>query len=165
MPVLHYGSENWILTENLLDRLEAFQAKLVKRALKCPKYLSNTAAVTVLDVPSMRCRILERKLAFLHRVMSGRSSQLSCLVKEIFCDRISSLCLVKACRELEETMKTSFAEAILTGEDVGREEWKKCYREVDKQKMLDRCEKKSPGIVKLAREIGLYWPETVGFLP
>ncbi len=51
IPVLHYGSENWILTENLVDRLEALQAELVKRALKWPKHLSNTAAVTVLDVP------------------------------------------------------------------------------------------------------------------
>ncbi len=101
MPVFLYESENWILTENLLDRLEAFQAELVKRALKWPKHLSNTAAVTVLDVPSMSCRILE---TFLHRVMSDRSSQLSCLVKETFCERISSLCLVKECRELEETM-------------------------------------------------------------
>ncbi len=45
----------------------------------------------------------------MHHVMSDRSSQLSCLVKETFCDRISSLCLVKECRELEETTKTSFS--------------------------------------------------------
>ena len=42
MPVLLYGSENWILTDALVDKLEAFQAELVKRILKWPKHLSNT---------------------------------------------------------------------------------------------------------------------------
>ena len=32
MPVLLYCSENWILSDALIRRLEAFQAELVKRA-------------------------------------------------------------------------------------------------------------------------------------
>ena len=44
MPILMFGSENWILTEGLIDRLEAFQGELVKRVLKWPKHHSNTAA-------------------------------------------------------------------------------------------------------------------------
>ena len=63
-----YGSENWILTDALIRRLEAF---LVKRVLKWPKHHSNTAAVAALDVPTMKCRVLERKLGFLMRVMAG----------------------------------------------------------------------------------------------
>ncbi len=94
MPVLLYGSENWIMTENLL---ESFQAELVKRILKWPKHFSNTAAITVLDVPTMGSIVLERKLSFLQ---GGRASGLSSLVKESFCDEISSLCLVKECRDL-----------------------------------------------------------------
>ena len=43
MPVLLYGSENWVLTDVLMERLEAFQAELVKRVLKWPKHHSNTA--------------------------------------------------------------------------------------------------------------------------
>ena len=31
MPILMYGSENWILTEILIDKLETFQGELVKR--------------------------------------------------------------------------------------------------------------------------------------
>ena len=30
MPILLYGSENWILTESMVKKLEAFQGKLVK---------------------------------------------------------------------------------------------------------------------------------------
>ena len=39
MPVLLYGSENWVQTDVLMERLEAFQAELVKiiiRALQQP---------------------------------------------------------------------------------------------------------------------------------
>ena len=57
MPVLLYGSENWIMTDALMERLEAFQAELVKRVLKWPKHHSNTAAIAVLDIPMMKCRI------------------------------------------------------------------------------------------------------------
>ena len=34
MPVLLYGSENWILTEALMKKLEVFQGELVKKVLK-----------------------------------------------------------------------------------------------------------------------------------
>ena len=53
--ILLYGSENWILTEGMVKKLEAFQGEQVKRILKWPKHLSNTAAVIALEVPTMRC--------------------------------------------------------------------------------------------------------------
>ena len=56
MPILMYGSEKWILTEVLIDKLEAFQGELVKRVLKWPKHHSNTAAITALEMPTMRSR-------------------------------------------------------------------------------------------------------------
>ncbi len=47
MPILLYGSENWIMTDQgLVDRLEAFQGELAKRVLRWPKHHSNTAAIT-----------------------------------------------------------------------------------------------------------------------
>lgn len=49
MPILLFGSENWILTESLLNKLEAFLGELAKRALKWPQHLSNTAAILALD--------------------------------------------------------------------------------------------------------------------
>ena len=42
MPVLLYSSENWILTDALKEKLEAFQGELAKSVLKWPKHHSNT---------------------------------------------------------------------------------------------------------------------------
>ena len=33
IPILMHGSENWIVDEGLIDKLEAFQGELVKRVL------------------------------------------------------------------------------------------------------------------------------------
>lgn len=59
MPVLLYGSKNWILSEAPMKKLEAFQGELVKRVLKWPKHLSNTAAIATLDVTTMKCSLGE----------------------------------------------------------------------------------------------------------
>ena len=48
------GCENWILTEPLCQKLESLQSELVNRMLKWPKHLSNTAALTTLEVPTVR---------------------------------------------------------------------------------------------------------------
>ena len=39
MPVFLYESENWILTDDLVAKLEAVQAELVKRILKWSRHL------------------------------------------------------------------------------------------------------------------------------
>ena len=36
MPILLYGSENWILTESIPKKLESLQGELAKRILKWP---------------------------------------------------------------------------------------------------------------------------------
>ena len=54
IPVLLYGCENWIFTEPLCQKLESLQSELVNRMLKWPKHLSNTAALTTLEVPTVR---------------------------------------------------------------------------------------------------------------
>ena len=90
MPVLLFGSENRILTDMLIEPLEAFQTELVKRVLKWPKHHSNTVATTVLEVPPMKCRILVRKLGFLMRVIAGDTDSLSGIVLLALCDEIMS---------------------------------------------------------------------------
>ena len=118
MPVLSYGSKNLILTDSLMEKLEGFQAELVKRILKWPGHFSNTAAITALELPTMGCKVLERKLCFLQRVMGKEVGGLSARVREAFCDEISSLCLVRECEELEETLMTTHTGSILRGEAV-----------------------------------------------
>ena len=41
IPILLYGSENWILTDPLVDQLEAFQGEISRRILKLSKFHST----------------------------------------------------------------------------------------------------------------------------
>ena len=150
MPVLLYGSENWILTEALLKKLEAFQGELVKRVLKWPKHHSNTAAIATLDVPTMKCRVLVRKLGFLKRVMGRDADSLSGCVVLALCNEVDSICLVRECRELEESFGTRFTEAITSKNLCCLRQMKKVIMDVDRRRMLERCEEKAPMIAKVA---------------
>ena len=58
MPILLFGSENWIVSGGILDQLESFLGELAKRALKWPRHFSNTSAMTVLDLDSVTSRIV-----------------------------------------------------------------------------------------------------------
>ena len=131
MPVLLYGCENWILTDGLMEKLEKFQAELAKRILQWPKHFSNTAAVTALELPTMRCMVLERKLGFLQRLIDGEAGGPSVRLKEALSDEVSSLCLVRECEELEESMRTGYTESILRGEGIGSREMKEEVRNND----------------------------------
>ena len=102
MPVLLYRSKSWILTDGLIKKLEAFQGESMKRILKWPKHLSDNAAVTVLDVPAMRYRLLVNKLGFLSWLIGKSSPCLSGRVVLALCDDFNSLYLLKECKELEE---------------------------------------------------------------
>ena len=73
MPVLLYGCENWVLTEQLISRLETFLGELAKRILKLPKWASNTAANVVMGWTTVRGRVpvVVQKLSFLHWLVSA----------------------------------------------------------------------------------------------
>ena len=139
MPILMFGSENWILTEGLIDRLEAFQGELVKRVLKWPKHHSNTAAITALDMPTMRSRLLVTKLGFLRRVMERDSGSLSDRVLEALGDDFESVCLVRECRELEGSFGTRYVDSIIGGSAATAREMKEEMFQRDRQKLIDRC--------------------------
>ena len=70
MPVLMYGSENWILNETTTALLESFLAEMAKRILKLPKWASNSVVNVMMGWPTMKARILVRKLGFLLRLVS-----------------------------------------------------------------------------------------------
>ena len=133
IPVLLYGCENWILTEPLCQKLESLQSELVKRMLKWPKHLSNTAALATLDVPTMRSRVLQRKLSFLHRVVNSSLFSLSGRTVFALSQDIDSLCLVKECRELEEGFGTHFTDDILARREVHLKDIKASIHDRDQQ--------------------------------
>lgn len=60
-----------------VEELEEFRGELVKRVLKWPKNHSNTAAIAILDVPTIKCRVLVWKLGFWKRVMNKDADSLS----------------------------------------------------------------------------------------
>ena len=74
VPVLLFGSENWYLTESLLDKLEPFQAEIGRRILKLPRHHSGRATRLALEWPSMTARILQRKLLFIQRASTNEES-------------------------------------------------------------------------------------------
>ena len=106
MPILLFGSENWILSDTLLCKLEAFLGELSKRALKWPMHFSNTSAVLALDMQTMRSRILCRKLSFLRRLLDERATGVGAAAMRSLTDDIESLCIVKECSELETSYGT-----------------------------------------------------------
>ena len=59
--------KNWMLTNQLVAKLEAFQAELGKRILKLSKFTANEASLFALRWPTMKARILCRKLNFLRK--------------------------------------------------------------------------------------------------
>ena len=154
MPILLYGSENWILTEGMVKKLETFQGELVKRILKWPKHLSNTAAIVALEVPTMRCRILVAKLGFLARVLSKDSDDLCGRAVLALCDDFDSSCLVRECRELEEEFGTGFTDDIINRSTRSLKEVKKMLHGQDKKRLLERCREKASQIAVVAESIG-----------
>ena len=69
VPTLLYGCETWILSESHLHILESFQAEIGKRILGISKYHSNIGTRIGLHWPSVKARILCRKLTFLAKLL------------------------------------------------------------------------------------------------
>ena len=99
----------------------------------------------------MRSRLLVTKLGFLRRVMESSSGSLSGRVLEALCE---SMCLVKECRELEESFGTRHVEAVIRGNAVAAKEMKETIYQQDGWKVADRCWEKAPVIAEVARRVG-----------
>ena len=72
-----FGAESWYLTDNTLQKLETFQCTLGRRILRLSRFHSNKSVLIGLDWPSMRARLLIRKLNFLKRVLFADDEKLS----------------------------------------------------------------------------------------
>ena len=96
LPVLLYGSENWVLNRSLIEALESFQAELGRRVLKLPKFSSNTVPLLILNWPTMCARVLCNKLSFLLCVCNGESTSVSTQVfRSIAVSDVTSMSIVK----------------------------------------------------------------------
>ena len=124
LPILLYGCENWVLTEDILLALEKFQGEIGRRILKLSKFHSTLAVRVALQWPSLRARILVRKLFFLKRVVDGSDGVSSEVFKAIAMVNVNSIQLVKECRYLEEYFHTNFTSNILQNNEVCKKELK-----------------------------------------
>ena len=69
-------------------------------------------------------------------------------------DDVESLCLVKECRELEESFGAHFTDELLSGaEQVGMRDVRGTLRDMDREGMLGRCVEKCGLIAEVAREV------------
>ena len=72
-----FGAESWYLTDNTLQKLETFQCTLGRRILRLSRFHSNISVLIGLDWPSMRARLLIRKLNYLKRVLLADDESLA----------------------------------------------------------------------------------------
>ena len=99
IPILLYGSENWVLNYSLLEALESFQAEPGRRVLKLPKFTSNTIPLLVLNWPTVCSRVLCNKLSFLSCVCNGDSTSLRTQVfRSIAASDATSMNIVRQCQ-------------------------------------------------------------------
>ena len=82
MPVLLFGCESWYLTDTTLDDLEHFQCEIGRKILRLSHFHSNVTVRIRLDWPSVRTRILIRKLSYLKKLVNNDDEKLS---TQIFC--------------------------------------------------------------------------------
>ena len=80
------------------------------------KYHSSATAIVALELPSMKCRLLLRKLSSLKRL--NNAVEVGAELLHACADAVGSLCLVKECVELEEMFGCVVVEKLLQGDDV-----------------------------------------------
>ena len=87
MPVLLFGSESWYVTDALLEELEQFQCWVGRRILRLTLFHSNISVLIGLDWPSMRARLLIRKLNFMRKLVGEGEAKLSTEILHAFASK------------------------------------------------------------------------------
>ena len=100
VPIPLYGCETWILSESHVHTLESFQAKIGKRILGISKCHYNISTLIGLPWPSVKARILCRKLTFLEKLLVDDcvSSQ---VLQTLASDDVYEISIIQQCHFLE----------------------------------------------------------------
>ena len=113
IPIPLYGSEHWTLNESLISSLESCQAKLGKRILALSRFTSNFVPCLTLYWPSIRTRILLRKLFFLRRCIMNENTISGQVLRSILA-KTTAPSLVQQCHFLEQLLGTNRTDKILS---------------------------------------------------
>ena len=86
---------------------------MIKKVLKWPQHLSNTAALVAFGVESVKSRILTRKLGLLLCLISGDADGVVVSAMHALVDDPDSICIIRECRELEAVYSLKYTDSIL----------------------------------------------------
>ena len=117
--MLLYGCENWILCEQDILLLEKFQDDMGKRMLKLPRHHTNAITRVVLDLPSIRCRILIRKLKFLANLLTNNDETIGATsFRALAMVDVYDISLIQQCLFLEDHLSIKAVQACLRVPDM-----------------------------------------------
>ena len=109
-----------------------------------------------LNWPTMRYRILTRKLTFLYRLVNSHQPSICVKVFNSLKDKASGTLIVQQCRFLEEAYGTNITESILEGDIASIKSIRKALRAADSDYVWSRVSQQS-SLRALSREIS--WPK------
>ena len=113
VPTLLYGCETWILSESHLHILESFQAEIGKRILGISKYHSNICSRIGLHWPSVKARVLCRKLTFLAKLLEEDDCLSSHVFRTLASEDVYEISIVQQCHFLEQHIGTNYLQLCL----------------------------------------------------
>ena len=93
--------------------LKSFQAEIGKRILGISKYHANTSTLIGLHWPSVKARILLRKLTFLAKVLEKDDDLSSYVFRTFASEDVYRVSLVQQCHSLEQHTGTNYLQLCL----------------------------------------------------
>ena len=88
------------------------------KILRLTRFHSNISVLIGLDWPSMRARLLIRKLNFMRKLVGEGEAKLSTEILHAFASKdVSQLTITEQCRYLETVYETNFTGEVLTSAD------------------------------------------------
>ena len=105
IPILLYGCETWFLTPALTTKLEKFQSEIGKRIVRLSKYHSDLAPLVGFCLPSIKARVLLRKLTFLAKLLESKDDHISTRVfRTLSVENVYNISLVDQCNSLQNDL-------------------------------------------------------------
>ena len=152
IPILLYGCENWILSDNNISMLEAFQGEIGRRILRLSKSHSLLSTRIALQLQSITSRILSRKLSLLQRVCTESESIGHKVYTALTLNSPYHLSLVKECASLENKVGCNgMTQDVLDSNSVSARGRTKLIAETDWERCL--CDAKNHQSTRIVAEI------------
>ena len=131
IPILLFGSENWILTDPLVDQLEAFQGEIGKRIFKLSKFHLTISIRLALKWPSIAARIIILKLSLLLKISSDGGSIGSRIYSSLTATDSQLLRILQECKSLEDKLGCLGATNTVLNAEASMKEVKRRILKID----------------------------------